>query len=428
MCRWVRLALALGLALLAFAVLLPDTVAVWMDAEGHTYLTDREEAPAPGATRLEPADLSLGWGGQVLGEPLDDVTDSSDEDDRVTRELLTARDDIVRGEVRRGLAQLRRLHQRHPGRPDVAFLLAQVERRRGRLEPAREALEAALTVAAQLPDRWRDAAHALLREIDADLELADAPGASRGAMKVLNTPHFLVSYDHQFAGRAYGERVLAILEQVRAHLARSMGRTLARPLEIRLYTKTHYLDAYKDRFGFATVGFYDGAIHVVSVRRPRRELFALLIHEYAHALFEEALGGHQPFFLNEGVADREEEIARGRARLSRGEWRRLLDALRGGSWIPLESLVVGFGGLKGKRALLAYLESRAAVEMIEDHHPGAIARWLNRCADGMSWERALRVETGWGTWGLDHALRDSVRGRFPVDPLANLDTPRIPME
>jgi hypothetical protein len=89
---------------------------------------------------------------------------------------------------------------------------------------------------------------------------------------------------------------------------------------------------------------------------------------------------------------------------------------------------VGFGGLKGKRALLAYLESRAAVEMIEDHHPGAIARWLNRCADGVPWERALRAETGWGTWGLDHALRDSVRSRFPADPLANLDTPRIPME
>ncbi len=158
-------------------------------------------------------------------------------------------------------------------------------------------------------------------------------------------------------------------------------------------------------------------------RRPRRELLALLIHEYAHALFADALRGHNPFFLNEGIADREEEIARGRSRLSRGEWRQLLDALRSDTWIPLPSLVKGFGGLKGKRALMAYLESRAAVEMIEERHPGAIARWLNRCARGAGWEHALRSETGWDRSSLEAALRELVRSRFPSDPLAKLDIP-----
>ncbi|MCZ6570658.1 MAG: hypothetical protein O7B23_10915, partial [Deltaproteobacteria bacterium] len=190
----------------------------------------------------------------------------------------------------------------------------------------------------------------------------------------------------------------------------------------------HYLEAYRHRFGFATVGFYDGAIHVVSVRRPRRELLALLIHEYAHALFEDALGGHAPFFLNEGIADREEEIARGRPRLSRSEWRQLLDALRTETWIPLPSLVQGFGGLRGKRALLAYLESRAVIGMIEERHPGAVARWLNRCARGAGWEHALRSETGWDRSSLDAALRELVRSRFPSDPLAKLDSPRIKSE
>ena len=92
------------------------------------------------------------------------------------------------------------------------------------------------------------------------------------------------------------------------------------------------------------------------------------------------------------------------------------------------SLTRGFGGLKGRRALLAYLESRAAVELIEDRHPRAIGRWLDRCAHGMAWESALRLESGWDVRGLDTALRELVLSRFPADPLASLDTPRILLE
>ena len=133
-------------------------------------------------------------------------------------------------------------------------------------------------------------------------------------------------------------------------------------------------------------------------------------------------------WIAEGIADREEEIARGRPRLSRSEWRQLLDALRSETWIPLPSLVQGFGGLRGKRALLAYLESRAVIGMIEERHPGAVARWLNRCARGAGWEHALRSETGWDRSSLDAALRELVRSRFPSDPLAKLDSPRIKSE
>jgi hypothetical protein len=192
---------------------------------------------------------------------------------------------------------------------------------------------------------------------------------------------------------------------------------------VRLYTRAHYLEAYKHRFGFATVGFYDGAIHVVSARRPRNELYALVVHEYVHALFKDAVGSHQPFFLNEGIADGEEERARGRPQLSREEWRRLLDSLREGSWIPLDSLVQGFSGVAGNRALLAYLESRAAIEHIVAQHPRAIAGFLDRCASGETWQAALAAETGWTSQSLERSLQDDVRSRFPEDPLAPARTP-----
>lgn len=410
--------LGLGALLLAAAFLIPGEVSVWVDPAGGTHLTNQPRPPVPGAARLSPEDLALHWRGRVLGEPLRDSAPGGSEADRFTRSLLAARDDIRRGELRLGLTSLRRLQREHPDRPESAWLLAQVERSRGRLEPARAALVSALSVASPVGEDWRDAAESLLSEIEAELEHARLPGSPEAQVEVHESSHFRVSYDHHFAGRGYGELVLVQLERARAQLWTSLGRVPEDPVEVRVYTRANYLDRYQHRFGFATVGFYDGVIHAVSARHPRDELLALLVHEYAHAIFQQALGGHQPFFLNEGIADRAEERARGRAGPSRGEQRRLLDAARDASWIPLASLVHGFGGLEGKRVRLAYLESRAAVGLLFERDPEGVGRWLARCAAGMQWESALLEVFGLDTEALEAALIQDVRDRFPPDPLA----------
>lgn len=410
-----RPTLLLALAGCLLAALLQGTVQVWMDGQGHTYLTDAPEPPAPDARLLSPDELSVQWGGRVVGVPTTD-TSSSGPEDRFVRELHAAKQDLEWGELKRGLARLRRLHAAHPSRPEAAWLLAQVERRRGRLVAARDVLRVMLSLPAA-EGAWLEAARRELEEVEAELELAEA-GSEGFRAEQFASPHFQIHYDHRFAARDYGQRVADLLEEARALARGVLGRVLVEPLDVHLYTKGHYLESYSHRFGFATVGFYDGAIHVVAARHPREHLRALLLHEYVHAVFREAVGSDRPFFLNEGIADREEERLRGRPRLSRGEWRQLVDAQRRGEWIPLESLVRGFGGLEGKRALLAYVESRAVVELIEAHSPGALARWLERCARGAGWRQALEEETGFDVESLDRALRAEAADRFPVDPLA----------
>jgi hypothetical protein len=411
-----RLPIVALLVALACAALLPGVLSVWVDPSGHPTLTDREEPPAPGAVRLAPDQLLLRWKGSVLGAPLEARAQSSSEDDRYLRELDTAADDLARGEMRLGLDRLRRLQRGNPARPEAAWLVAQTERRRGRLEPARTALQDVLSTAPRADDPWREAAAAMLREVEAELALASAGGTPR--FEAHDTSEFRIRYDHAFAGRDYGARVEALLHDARALVQDSLGRALDEPLDVHLYTKGRYLESYKHKFGFATVGFYDGAIHVVSARHPRDELLALLVHEYAHAVFRQAFGSDEPFFLNEGIAEREEERARGRERLAREEWRQLLDAQRAGTWIPLRSIVRGFSGLEGRRALLAYLESRAAGELIEARHPGALGRWLARAAAGTAWERALERETGWDLARLEAELGRQVRDRFLEEPTA----------
>ena len=408
--RWIALAAGVSLGV----ALLTGVVSVWTDAQGRTWLTDGEGPPAEGAQRVSPEELALVWGGDVLGEPLEAGENRTDERDRYLAEVFSARDDIRRGEMKRGLRILRRLWREHPGRPEAGYLLALVERHRGRLEAAHGILEAVLRTGAELAPEWQQTAMRLRAELIEEIALVEENGEGLWREESLETEHFRIAYDHQFAGREYGQRVARVLERVREHMHGAMGRVMDRPLDVRLYTKAHYLQNYKHRFGFATVGFYDGTIHVVSARHPRDELYALLIHEYGHALFKDALGSHEPFFLNEGICDREEERARGKQRISRGEWRQLLDALRDDGWIPLRSIVGGFGGLEGRRALLAYLESRAVVELIETRWPGAIGRWLERCARGESWELALRREIGLDVEGLEAALQREVRSHFPA--------------
>ncbi len=395
---------------------LVGTVAVWVDPEGHAILTDREGPPVPGAVPAGVEELTGRWQGDRttgLGTP---ERDSSFPEDRLAREVRVALEDLDRGEMRDALPVLRRLHRKHPGRPDVALALADVERRRGRLEAAERVLEALLTTPAKLHDPWDSQARRALSEVRQEIEVAHLAG-KREVRSEVKSANFRLTYDHRLAGRAYGDRVIHLLEGVRAELAESIGRTLSAPLDVKLYTRAQYLDAHRSRFPFATVGFYDGSIHLVTARHPRTELLALLTHEYAHALFRDALGGDQPFFLNEGIAEREETVVRGRVGLVRGEWWKLVDAIRAGEWIPLGKLVPGFGGLEGSRALLAYLESRAAVQLLEDRRPGVIARWLSRCGEGDPWELALVEETGWSVGTLDRALRAEVLARFTDDPL-----------
>ncbi|MCP4004766.1 MAG: hypothetical protein GY725_11270 [bacterium] len=407
-----------GLFLLA-VVVLPSKVAVWIDSKGHTYLTNRAGPPSAEAERIAPEQLSVEWGGQITGEKLEPRRMDAEED-RYLRAVMAARGDILRGELQAGLRQLRRLLRSHPSRHEAPYVLALVERHRGRLEASRDAIVAVLDGGAILPPKWREVAQRMRGELDEELALANARDQN-WETRSLASSHFNVAYDHQFAGREYGEQVVEMLDEVRSTMNDEFGQTLPEPLEVRLYTRAHYLKEHEHRFGFATVGFYDGAIHVVSARRPRNELYALLMHEYSHALFMNARKSHQPFFLNEGIADRAEERARGRSRVSRSEWRRLVEAIRDDTWIPLSTLVKGFGGLAGRRALLAYLESRAAIELIETHKPGAIGRWLDRCEEGMPWEEALELETGWDTKALEIALQDETQSRFSRDPLVRAD-------
>ena len=193
------------------------------------------------------------------------------------------------------------------------------------------------------------------------------------------------------------------------------------PLGVVFYGRARYDHEHRHRFSFATVGFFDGRIHVASPAHPSGELRALLFHEYTHALFRERTGGDRPYWLNEGLAERVERRSRAVPASTHSERAALRARLATDSWIPLRSIARSFSGLSNEDARIAYLESVVAADWIEKRTTAAgRARLLARLGEGFSVDQALHELLGTDTDGVDEAVREEIRAEFPE--MVGLDT------
>jgi hypothetical protein len=393
---------------------------VVVDAEGRTRITDvAPDLPGPldAATASDVEGLRGLWDDGLVGEPVEGSSDSSGEADRLRRALRAAVLDAQRGETARASAALEAVLRREPGRPEAHYFLALLARQRGRFDSAERHLRAFLAHAGDTFQPWRESAQRRLAALETERRLSEV-AASRGPLRLVDvdSPHFRVQYDRELASGSpdYAANVLGFLESARRDVGGLLGIDPIEPTGVVLYAKASYLEAYRHRFSFETVGFFDGRIHVVSAAHPAGELRALLYHEYTHALFQERSGSHRPFWLNEGFAEVAEHLALGRPALTRSERGRLRTAIEAGKWIPLVELAPSFGGLNDRQARLAYLISTASAVWIEARtSPEERARLFDRLGDGIPADRVLLDVLGLDTAGLDAAVRREILAEFP---------------
>lgn len=411
--REMMLILVLGLASAPAA----GELYLWVDSEGHTHATnDPAEVPVNARQHADAVpDRSHLWQGKIGGpRVVDRVGDSSSENGRLERILRGAVRDLERGESARAAAALQSVLRRAPGRPEAHWYLALLDRQRGRLESAGAHLEAFLAHAGDDYDDWRESAHRRLRILRDEARLA-ATG-SELELRGMRSAHFQIRYDANLAKAEpdYPRTVIRYLEDAYQHGEQRLGVVPSEDTGVVLYAKAAYLKAYGDRFSFPTVGFYDGRIHVVSAAHPAGELRGLLFHEYTHALFRERTGGHRPFWLNEGLAELAERASRRREALTRSERAELRRHIDAGTWIPLETLAPGFGGLSPTQARLAYLEATAAAAWVESRTSAVERRaLLDRLGRGEPVDAALRAQVGADTAAIDRSVRREVAEHFP---------------
>jgi len=413
---------------LSLPILLAATLAVadpaaaetytWVDREGITHLTDDPDKVAQSSATEGRRALRGLWDDPRGSEGFVYAKPQSQAEARRQRVVRGAVEDLGRGETARASAALMSTLRDDPNNPEAHWYLAILDRQRGRYESARVHLESFLASAGADLEPWRDSASRRLRELEDERRLSENASAnSVDAWGGLSDAHFQVYYDPNLAKASpdYAQRVIRYLREAREVVGDRLGAVPAEAMGVVFYGKATYVEAYRHRFSFQTVGFFDGRIHVVSAGHPAGELRALLFHEYAHAVFREQTGGDRPYWLNEGLAEISERASLNRRGLTRSERRALSRRIDAGEWLPLRRLAPSFSGLGDEDARAAYLQSMAAAAWIESRTDRAgRARMLQQIGEGATDDRAFKSVLGMSTAEIDAALQRVIREEFPT--------------
>jgi hypothetical protein len=392
-----------------------------LDDDGVTHFTNDPEAVPESQRQAASPDWDEThalWDRFILGERTTTPPGAGGSDaDRITRLVRAAESDLRRGETSRAAATLRSVVDLAPTRAEAHWYLALLDRQRGRYDSSEAHLRAFLTYADRSLATQRASAEKRLRAIRDERRLADG-SRLRGEMRLVvrESPNFRIRLDSELdrVRADYAVTALRYLEDARKVVSHELGVEPDEPLGVVFYGRARYDQEHRHRFSFATVGFFDGRIHVASPAHPSGELRALLFHEYTHALFREQTGGDRPYWLNEGLAERVERRSRRVPASTRSERASLRARIATDSWIPLRTISRSFSGLSNEDARVAYLEAVVAADWIEKRTTREQrARLLSRIGEGFSVDQALHETLGRDTDGLDAALQDEIRSEFP---------------
>jgi tetratricopeptide (TPR) repeat protein len=136
--------------------------------------------------------------------------------------------------------------------------------------------------------------------VRADLEQARRDMASsRGSSR--RVAHFIVTYEGETM-EDIGRSAIDVLERSHASLVSQLGFTPSEPVGVVLYTRLSYRDYDGPHW---KAGKYDGKIRVPvrDIRWGDDYVLRTLSHELAHAFFHSRTRGHDPRWLNEGLAE-----------------------------------------------------------------------------------------------------------------------------
>ncbi len=229
------------------------------------------------------------------------------------------------------------------------------------------------------------------RDIKAELEFSERASS-----------HFTLRYEGKQTSDTFRRSILTTLESEYDDLVRELGASPRESIPVILYTEQAYFDVTQ-------APAWSGALNDGKLRIPVNgldsvtpDLARVLKHELAHSFINQISHGRCPQWLHEGLAQVVEPRSLG------GAGQRLAELFQRGQEIPFYALEGSFARFSSLEASLAYAESLAAVEYIQDTYGlSEVRRILERIGDGSTAEQALR-----GTVHSDYARLQSEVGGF----------------
>jgi tetratricopeptide (TPR) repeat protein len=216
------------------------------------------------------------------------------------------------------------------------------------------------------------------------LEKAERDAAAQANYSERESGHFTLLYEGKATSDALRGQLLNTLESEYDDLAREFGIAPKNSIPVVLYTDKTFFDVTQAPSWTGAVNDGKLRIPVQGVSSVTPDLARVLKHELAHSFINQLSAGRCPQWLNEGLAQVVEP-----KQLSNGS--RLADLFRGQHEIPLNTLEGNFMRFSPLEAALAYDESLATVQYInETYGMSDLQRILERLGEGSSTEAALR--------------------------------------
>ena len=197
--------------------------------------------------------------------------------------------------------------------------------------------------------------------------------------------HFTLHYEGQQSSESLRGQILATLDSEYDELVRELGIAPRNNIAVVLYTSQTFFDVTQAPSWTGAVNDGKLRIPVQGMTSVTPELARVLKHELAHSFINQLSGGRCPQWLNEGIAQLVEPKP-----LAGGS--RLAQIYKAQQEIPLNMLEGGFMNFSTAQATLAYAESLAAVQYInETNGMSDLQRILEKLGEGSSLEAALRA-------------------------------------
>jgi tetratricopeptide (TPR) repeat protein len=216
--------------------------------------------------------------------------------------------------------------------------------------------------------------------------------------------HFTLRYEGKQTSEQFRRELIATLESQYDDLVRELGVAPRASIPVTLYTEQAFFDVTHAPSWSGAVNDGKLRIPISGLSSMTSDLARVLKHELAHSFVNQASGGRCPTWLNEGIAQSVEP----KSLASSG--RRLAQLFRAQQDISFNTLEGSFMRFSPVEAVLAYDESLAAVEYInETYGMSDIQRILQRLSEGSSTEAALR-----STIHSDYGQLESDVGRFLI--------------
>jgi len=241
------------------------------------------------------------------------------------------------------------------------------------------------------------------------LEKAEKEAQAEAEFSERESNHFTLRYEGNQTSEVFRRQLLGTLESEYEDLERELGGTPRGNIPVILYTGQAFFDVTQAPSWSGAINDGKLRIPVSGLQAVTPELARVLKHELAHSFITQLSAGRCPQWLHEGIAQALEP----KSFSSNG--RRLAQLYAAQKEIPFNMLESSFMKFTSMEAVLAYDESLAAVQYIDDVHSRAdLKRILQRLAEGSSTEAALR-----STIHSDYGQLETELGKYLIDKYGN---------